>query len=599
MAKYTPSTISSGYNSNTTIDSNFDNVATELNDKVLYRDNPSGEPNSMQNDLDMNGYAVINHLASSGDLNFSNSGTWIASADYVINNLVYVTTSESATNGGSTYICLVNHTSGADFDTDFTASYWQLFSKRGAAGAGTGDMLSTNNLSDVGNAATSRTNLGVAIGTNVQAWSADLDVYTANPLLTAELQQLQNIDTTTISAAQWGYLGSADQATATTDNVTFNNVTTGDLTATGAFTSLGIDDDATSTQVTVSDALTSVNNRIGIYRSGLAPTLTTQRTDAHGTGANLFYQNLQGKDSIGANQDYGDMTAVCSSHTAGNESASYNFAPYVGGTNPQQLAIGGVNGGVIVGSSTTSPGSNNLLVDGTVTAGTGLTVNSGGATITAGGLTVTAGDVTATGGGSLTGTWTDLGSVTTVDINGGTIDGATIGATTPAAADFTTVDTTDNITVGSGKGIAVNGGSDYLDEFVLKTSFTPTIYGATTAGTPTYVTQAGHYWRTGNTINFYADVEISAIGGMVGNIRIAGLPFNAAATTPNFQATVLIGFYANVSLSSPYHHVTGMVQNSANFVDLQKSSASGSSAVQDTDLTATTRFILGGSYNID
>ena len=31
----------------------------------------------------------------------------------------------------------------------------------------------------------------------------------------------------------------------------------------------------------------------------------------------------------------------------------------------------------------------------------------------------------ATGGGSLTGTWTDLGSVTTLDINGGTIDGTT------------------------------------------------------------------------------------------------------------------------------------------------------------------------------
>lgn len=35
------------------------------------------------------------------------------------------------------------------------------------------------------------------------------------------------------------------------------------------------------------------------------------------------------------------------------------------------------------------------------------------------------GAITATQGGSLTGTWTDLGSVTTIDINGGTIDGLT------------------------------------------------------------------------------------------------------------------------------------------------------------------------------
>jgi hypothetical protein len=39
---------------------------------------------------------------------------------------------------------------------------------------GIGDLLSTNNLSDVTNAGTARTNLGLAIGTNVQAFDAQL-----------------------------------------------------------------------------------------------------------------------------------------------------------------------------------------------------------------------------------------------------------------------------------------------------------------------------------------------------------------------------------------------------------------------------------------
>ena len=55
-----------------------------------------------------------------------------------------------------------------------------------------------------------------------------------------------------------------------------------------------------------------------------------------------------------------------------------------------------------------------------------------------GSVNATTTTLTATGGGSLTGTWSDLGTVTTVDINGGTIDGAVIGGSSAAAGSFTT-----------------------------------------------------------------------------------------------------------------------------------------------------------------
>ena len=51
--------ITGGFNLSA-INQNFDDIAAELNDKVLYRDNPVGEPNQMLNDLDMNGNDILN-----------------------------------------------------------------------------------------------------------------------------------------------------------------------------------------------------------------------------------------------------------------------------------------------------------------------------------------------------------------------------------------------------------------------------------------------------------------------------------------------------------------------------------------------------------
>lgn len=58
--KITLDSIISGFKSVTKLIANFDSIESELNDKVLYRDNPDGEPNQMNNDLDMNGNRISN-----------------------------------------------------------------------------------------------------------------------------------------------------------------------------------------------------------------------------------------------------------------------------------------------------------------------------------------------------------------------------------------------------------------------------------------------------------------------------------------------------------------------------------------------------------
>jgi hypothetical protein len=60
MAKITLPTISAGYATTTQLNNAFDAIETELQNKVLYRDNPVGEPNVMEQDLDMNSNKIIN-----------------------------------------------------------------------------------------------------------------------------------------------------------------------------------------------------------------------------------------------------------------------------------------------------------------------------------------------------------------------------------------------------------------------------------------------------------------------------------------------------------------------------------------------------------
>jgi len=211
MSKITLDSVASGYDLSK-INNNFQTIHSELNDKVLYRDNPIGETNTLITAIDCNSKSLYNlpvptlsHQAATKDyvdtapdsaaadalasaaaaaVSETNAaaseaaaaasavtvadqkivwlGAWSGATAYVVNDAVSVS--------GSSYICILANTN----QTPPNATYWEVLAQQGAAGVGTGDMLAANNLSDVANAATARTNLGVQIGANVQAYDADL-----------------------------------------------------------------------------------------------------------------------------------------------------------------------------------------------------------------------------------------------------------------------------------------------------------------------------------------------------------------------------------------------------------------------------------------
>ena len=65
--KITLDSIVSGFKSVTKLITNFDKIEDDLNNKVLYRNNPEGEPNQMENNLDMNSQRIVNLVSPVND----------------------------------------------------------------------------------------------------------------------------------------------------------------------------------------------------------------------------------------------------------------------------------------------------------------------------------------------------------------------------------------------------------------------------------------------------------------------------------------------------------------------------------------------------
>ena len=105
MAKITLSDIQSGYASTTVLNATFNQIEDEFNNKVLYRNSPTGEPNQMQTALDMNNNDILNAGGMSVTNLTVNGVDYIAAMNTIYNNYTSitqsVTVSTSAPSGGS------------------------------------------------------------------------------------------------------------------------------------------------------------------------------------------------------------------------------------------------------------------------------------------------------------------------------------------------------------------------------------------------------------------------------------------------------------------------------------------------------------------
>lgn len=270
----TITTIASGYYSRTALNNNFTNIDAAF-DNTLSLDGST--PNSMQSDLDLNGNQITNGVGKFNTLYLDNDlvgnlstaftflGAWVTGTSYSAYDVV--------TDSGNTYIALETHTAGSTFSTDLSAAKWSILAAKGASGAGTGDMLVANNLSDVANAATSRSNLGLG--------ASDSPTFTnITPTGTVDGRDL---------AVDGAKLDLLDQGLATTDSPTFNVVTATSYAGDGSDLT-GISTTPTTAQVGTATAGLAVG-AVGSYAMMEVRVTTTAGPGDTIAGSSLDYSS--------------------------------------------------------------------------------------------------------------------------------------------------------------------------------------------------------------------------------------------------------------------------------------------------------------------
>jgi hypothetical protein len=142
-------------------------------------------------------------------------------------------------------------------------------------------------------------------------------------------------------------------------------------------------------------------------------------------------------------------------------------------------------------------------------------------------------------------------------------------------------------------GIQFEPGGDALAHYDEGT-FTPSIAGATVAGTHTYSVRSGRYTRIGNRVFFDVYIVLSATDGMAsGAVRVTGLPFIANATGNTFSAVTIpywLGLTSEIS--------GGDIQYGTDYISIYRATSGSASTLNGTEITATTRLRITGSYQL-
>lgn len=128
-------------------------------------------------------------------------------------------------------------------------------------------------------------------------------------------------------------------------------------------------------------------------------------------------------------------------------------------------------------------------------------------------------------------------------------------------------------------------------------TFTPTLFGTTTPGTPTYVAQSGRYVKNGSLAWCTGRIQISALGGMAGNVKIGGLPFTPLNFSAN-RCSVTFSNKGNLNMATG-EQLGGMWFNNETDITLLACSNTGDASLGVAKITANTTIYFTAVAEVD